>query len=56
MAGRVWQHVIPLFDLRLHHLSDDCWCRPTVDDADDLVTHHAADQRERTELRGRCDG
>lgn len=43
----VW-HVIPLNDLREHDPSEDCWCKPTLDDdGDDYVfLHHALDGRE----------
>lgn len=43
-------HIIPAFDLREHDLSDKCWCRPTEDDIDDdVMIHHALDQREKYE-------
>jgi hypothetical protein len=50
-----WQvkrrHVVPLYDLREHEISADCWCRPRKDDEDDGVfIHHSADRREYYEI------
>lgn len=42
-------HVIPLDDLRFHLESVTCWCRPTVDEADNICVHHALDRRETRE-------
>ena len=40
-------HTYPLNDLREHKMSRDCWCRPTPDEKfDELVVHHAMDERE----------
>ena len=38
-------HVVPLNDLREHDTSIECWCKPTVNE-DDIVIHHALDDRE----------
>ena len=42
-------HVVPLNDLREHIASQDCWCKPTEDDVDDVWIHHAMDKREEYE-------
>lgn len=40
-------HTYPLNDLREHEMSRACWCHPTPDDEfDELVLHHAMDERE----------
>lgn len=41
-------HVIPVDDLRVHHESEDCWCKPVVN-VDGIVVHNAADGREMLE-------
>lgn len=45
-------HHVPLHDLVPHVCREDCWCRPTWT-TDDVLTHHAADNREETESE--CD-
>ena len=42
-------HVIPIGDLREHEESVDCWCRPTLDDQEDIFVHHSLDRREEYE-------
>lgn len=46
-------HILPLFDLRDHWCSADCWCQPELEEGEeggeDLLVHHALDQRERYE-------
>lgn len=44
-------HIIPLNDLREHTLSKGCWCEPELDEEglEDLVVHHALDDREQFE-------
>ena len=40
-------HTYPLNDLREHEMNRACWCHPTPDDEfDELVLHHAMDERE----------
>ena len=40
-------HVVPLYDLREHEASVDCWCNPEPDDEDENVyIHFSADGRE----------
>ena len=40
-------HVIPVFDLREHEDSADCWCKPKQDDENlSLWIHNAMDERE----------
>lgn len=45
-------HVIPAGDLRAHECSGDCWCKPLIDDEDDLIVHNSMDGRERYEDDG----
>lgn len=40
------RHVVPLNDLKEHALSVECWCRPKVDDDDNIVVHNSMDGRE----------
>ena len=39
-------HIIPLYDLREHDASPECWCHPTPDEEHDYYLHHALDGRE----------
>lgn len=41
-------HVIPLGDLREHEVTENCWCKPTVDDLN-VCKHNSLDQREKYE-------
>ena len=42
-------HVVPINDLREHTCSTECWCKPTVDEDDDIAIHHSMDRREEYE-------
>ena len=42
-------HVMPAGDLRDHECCSECWCRPFIDDEDDLIVHNALDRREDVE-------
>ena len=46
-------HIYPLGDWREHEMTPDCWCHPKFDD--DAWVHHALDQRERCQRRGKLD-
>jgi hypothetical protein len=42
-------HIYPLNDFREHEMKADCWCKPSIDEEDDLCIHNAMDQREQYE-------
>lgn len=42
-------HVIPMGDLKDHECTGECWCRPEIDDEDDMIVHNAMDRREEIE-------
>lgn len=47
-------HVTPVGDLREHHTSPSCWCRPTQDaDEPTVWIHHSMDRREHTIEQGK---
>lgn len=46
-------HVVPNNDLREHETSQDCWCRPVVDQQESGVwLHNSMDRREHTKEKG----
>ena len=40
-------HVLPVADDRMHAISVDCWCSPSIEHADNgnIIIHHAKDNR-----------
>jgi len=44
-------HIMPLHDYREHETSKECWCNPTVDEDENLVTHNSLDGREYAEYQ-----
>ena len=42
-------HVIPFGDMRPHECSLECWCRPVLDEEDDVIAHNSMDGREKIE-------
>jgi hypothetical protein len=44
--SHLWQHVVPVNDLREHVTDGDCWCNPTIDEEYFIVIHHSMDERE----------
>lgn len=42
-----WSHVYPVDDLKEHVLvGTNCWCRPEIDECENLVIHNSLDRRE----------
>lgn len=48
-TGEAVTHVIPLYDMRRHQLTANCWCEPELDFEYMIAVHHSADGREKFE-------
>lgn len=49
ISGDMIIHIVPLYDMRKHELTAECWCEPELDFEHLIATHHSADGREKFE-------